>query len=250
MSGISTDNWGLIQPLSKVASPGRDRAITMFWGKMEQSSPRLGLTTFRKAWKLLAAILTVSALALPSAANAQFSESYNFLKAVKDRDGAEATKFLNKPGSVIVNTRDVSSGETALHIVVARRDATWMGFLLQKGANPNLRDKKGLTPLMLATQLRFIDGVRVLLTKKANVNQTNNQGETALIRAVQLRDAELVRVLLVGGADPDRTDTLAGLSARDYATRDRRAASILSEIEKADATKKPEKNERFFGPEG
>lgn len=227
----------------------------MFWGKMKLSSPEIstpgrGLTTSRNAGKLLAAFLTISALALPTAAQAQFSESYNFLKAVKDRDGTEATKFLNKPGSVIVNTRDVSSGETALHIVTARRDATWMGFLLQKGANPNVRDKKGLTPLMLATQLRFIDGVRVLLTKKADVNQTNNQGETALIRAVQLRDAELVRVLLIGGADPDRTDTLAGLSARDYATRDRRSASILSEIEKADATKKPEKNERFFGPEG
>ncbi|MEO9467913.1 ankyrin repeat domain-containing protein [Parasphingorhabdus sp.] len=217
---------------------------------MKLSTRRLGRNTYRNAGKLLAIFFTISALTLPTAANAQFSESYNFLKAVKDRDGAEATKFLNKPGSVIVNTRDVSSGETALHIVVARRDATWVGFLLQKGANPNVRDKKGLTPLMLATQLRFIDGVRVLLTKKADVNQTNNQGETALIRAVQLRDAELVRVLLVGGADPDRTDTLAGLSARDYATRDRRAASILSEIEKADTRKKPEKNERFFGPEG
>ncbi|MEO9599155.1 ankyrin repeat domain-containing protein [Parasphingorhabdus sp.] len=196
-------------------------------------------------WLAAAATLSFSA-----PASAQFSESYNFLKAVKDRDGEEATKFLSKPGSVIVNTRDLSSGQTALHIVVERRDRVWVGFLLQKGANPNIADKEGMTPLMLATQLRFIDGVTVLLAKNARVDDTNKQGETALIRAVQLRDAELVRLLLKNGADPDRTDTLAGLSARDYATRDRRAASILAEIEKADADKKPEIEGRFFGPEG
>ncbi len=204
----------------------------------------------RSSIRFFTAILMVFALSMPGIASAQFSSSYNFLKAVKDRDGTEATKFLNQPGTVIVNTRDVTSGETALHIVVARRDATWTNFLLQKGANPNLRDKQGTTPLMLATQLRFVEGARILLAKKANVNQTNNRGETALIRAVQLRDSEMTRLLLKNGADPDRTDTLAGLSARDYATRDRRAASVLNEIEKADSQKKPESSGRFFGPEG
>ncbi len=201
--------------------------------------------------KMLSGLLLGLGLMIHSVpAAAQFSESYNFLKAVKERDGAEATKFLNRPGSVIVNTRDVSTGETALHIVVARRDATWLGFLLQKGANPNLRDKKGITPLMLATQLRFVDGVKTLLAKKAKIDETNNQGETALIRAVQLRDTELTRILLSEGANPDLTDTLAGLSARDYAARDRRAGSVLAEIEKADSVKKPETTGRFFGPEG
>lgn len=220
-------------------------------GNIRISRAAIGQRNGNGFWHgVLLALLAIMALSIPAAGQAQFSESYNFLKAVKDRDGEEATKFLNRPGSVIVNTRDLSTGETALHIVVARRDATWVAFLLQKGANPNVRDKSGITPLLLATQLRFVDGARLLLSKKADVNQSNNQGETALIRAVQLRDSEMVRLLLRKGADPDRTDTLAGLSARDYATRDRRAAAILSEIEKADAKKKPASNERFFGPEG
>ncbi len=227
-----------------------DRAIFMFWGsgKISRSNdPHKGKSSIGR---FFLSLMVVCSLALPAVATAQFSSSYNFLKAVKDRDGTEATKFLNQPGTVIVNTRDISTGETALHIVVARRDATWTGFLLQKGANPNLRDKQGNTPLMLATQLRFVEGARVLLAKKADVNQTNNQGETALIRAVQLRDSEMTRLLLKSGADPDRPDTLAGLSARDYATRDRRAAAILNEIEKADAEKKPKAEGKFFGPEG
>lgn len=196
------------------------------------------------------AAIAAAAISFSAPAAAQFSDSYNFLKAVKDRDGEEATKFLSQPGTVIVNTRDHSSGQTALHIVVERRDNTWLGFLLQKGANPNLSDKEGTTPLILATQLRFVDGVRTLLAKNAKVNDTNRQGETALILAVHIRDTELVRLLLANGADPDRADTLAGKSARDYAKEDRRSAAILAEIEKADADKKPETEGRFFGPEG
>ncbi|MEO9634274.1 MAG: ankyrin repeat domain-containing protein [Parasphingorhabdus sp.] len=201
------------------------------------------------------ALIATAAVSISSPAAAQFSDSYNFLKAVKDRDGDEATKFLSRPGTVIVNTRDISSGQTGLHIVVARRDKTWLAFLLQKGANPNIADKEGLTPLMLATQLRFVEGIKTLLApgkgrEQTKVDYQNKQGETALIRAVQLRDAELVRLFLKAGANPDRTDTLAGLSARDYAARDRRAASILAEIEKSDANKEPKTEGRFFGPEG
>ena len=178
------------------------------------------------------------------AAYAQFSDSYNFLKAVKDRKGEEAEKFLSEPGSVIINTRDGSTGETALHIVIQRRDSTWLGYLLQKGANPNLADKKGATPLMLATQLGYVDGIDWLVRKKAVVDQTNRSGETALILAVQLRNPEAVRALLKAGASPDKTDSRAGYSARDYAKQDGRASAIAAIIEsngKADAaaTTKP-----------
>jgi ankyrin repeat protein len=189
-------------------------------------------------------IVPVAVGVVAPAAYAQFSDSYNFLKAVKDRKGEEAEKFLSEPGSVIINTRDGSTGETALHIVIQRRDSTWLGYLLQKGANPNLADKKGTTPLMLATQLGYVDGIDWLVRKKAVVDQTNRAGETALILAVQLRNPEAVRALLKAGANPDKTDSRAGYSARDYAKQDGRASAIAAIIEsngKADAatTTKP-----------
>ncbi|MGV3769770.1 MAG: ankyrin repeat domain-containing protein, partial [Sphingobium phenoxybenzoativorans] len=143
-------------------------------------------SAIRAAGAALAALM----LTVPSIAPAQFSDSYNFLKAVKDRDGDKATTALNKPGSTIVNTRDVTTGETALHIVIARRDVTWLGFLLGKGANPNLADNRGETPLLSAVQLRFIDGVRYLLGNGAQVDKPNDNGETALIRyTLDLRGA-------------------------------------------------------------
>lgn len=181
--------------------------------------------------KLALVAIVLSMIAVPVAA--QFSDSYNFLKAVKDRKGEEAEKFITVPGSglVIINTRADDTGETALHIVTARRDYDWLGYLLGKGAKPDIADKKGTTPLMLATQLSWADGAQLLLTMKAQVDATNRSGETALIRAVQLRKAEMVRLLMKAGANPDKQDSVAGYSARDYALQDGRANAILTIIE-------------------
>jgi ankyrin repeat protein len=178
-------------------------------------------------------IATVFALFLlwPSMASAQFSDSYNFLKAVRDRDGSKATDLLSKPGTVIIDTRDISTGETALHIVVKRRDATWLAFLLARGAKADIRDRDGNTPLISATQIGFVEAADMLLKRRAQVDATNGQGETALILAVQQRDLAMVRLLLAAGANPARTDRAAGMSALDYARRDTRAAVILKLLE-------------------
>ena len=168
-------------------------------------------------------------------AQAQFSESYNFLKAVRDADGQKVTDALNKPGSggVIVNTRDASTGEGALHIVTKRRDVTWLSFLLSRGANPDMRDASGNTALMLSAQLGFAEGIALLIDRRAQVDLANNRGETPLMRAVQNRDIATVRTLLAAGANPSKTDTSSGLTARQYAERDLRSAAIVKAIDEA-----------------
>ena len=185
--------------------------------------------------RAVAAALLVGAFAAPAAA--QFSDSYNFFKAVRDKDGTKATSILSQPGSTLVNARDYDSGDTALHIVTRRRDAPWMNLLLGKGANVDAKDKLGNTALILAAGSNFVDGVQLLLARKANVNAANAQGETPLIKAVQLRDANVVRALLDAGANPDQPDNVAGMSARDYATQDRRAGLIMRLMKDADTRK-------------
>ncbi|MCB2015443.1 MAG: ankyrin repeat domain-containing protein [Sphingobium sp.] len=178
-------------------------------------------------------------LASPTVALAQFSDSYNFLKAVRDKDGGKVTEITGKPGSTIVNTRDRSTGETALHIVTQRRDVAWLDFMIAKGANPNLTDNEGTTPLMLATRLRFVEGAEKLIAGGAQVDKTNNSGETPLIRAVQMRDMPLIRLLVSKGANPNKADALAGMSARDYAVRDGRSQAIIDILDSADKKAKP-----------
>jgi ankyrin repeat protein len=185
---------------------------------------------------LRSVVIACLVLSLAAPAAAQFTDRYNFFKAVKESDVLKAKSLIDQPGSTLINMRDPETGGMALHIVVKRRDTPWMGFLIANGADVNARDLDGNTSLIAAAQLGFVDGVQLLVRRKAKVDATNNRGETALVLAVQLRNAQVVRELLAAGADPDIADNVAGQSARDYATVDRRAAGIRRMIE--DSAKK------------
>lgn len=197
---------------------------------------------------LRGAIASAIALGLAAPAVAQFqSEGYQFLEAVKDRDGDKATDMLSRPGTQIVNARDISSGDTGLHIAVARSDVLWVRFLLQRGGDPNIRNKKGLAPIQLATALGFIDGVEALIKGGASVNVADQTGETPLIAAVHARNPELVRLLLAKGADPDRNDN-SGRSARDYMELQNGNALLKQEFLDADKKRADSGTKKEYGP--
>jgi ankyrin repeat protein len=179
-------------------------------------------------------------LACAAPAMAQFSDSYNFLKAVRDSDGDEAMKYLNKPGAPVLNTRDPSTGETALHISVKLHNDNWVGFLLNKGADTSIKDRDGNTALHDAALMGDPTAVSYLISMKAKVNATNNNGETPLILAVHRKDIDLVQQLVAAGADPKIQDTIAGKSALDYAKQDPRLSAIQKVLENAKAP--PRKN--------
>ena len=192
---------------------------------------------------LLAAVLVA-----PVPAQAQFSKSYKFLEAVRKKDGNVVQDALDEPGSQIVNTRDSTSGETALHIVTARRDLTWMNFLVAKGANVNAHDGHGVTPMQLAVTLGFAEGVELLVSQRARVDEPNSEGETPLITAVHRRDTGLMRVLLKAGANPDRADN-SGRSARDYALLNGPSNPLISEItNNAKPAAQRSRPQRSYGP--
>jgi ankyrin repeat protein len=180
---------------------------------------RLGLAAF-----------IMALLATPLVAQS-FSDGYTFLKAVRERDGTVAERILANPSSTAINARDPSTGETALHILVRGRDATWLGFMLSRGARPDSPSNDGTTPLILCAQLGWVDGAQLLLSRRASPNLANRSGETPLIVAVQRRDIQMVRLLLSEHANPNQTDNLSGNSALDYARQDPRAGQILRELE-------------------
>ncbi|WP_320443472.1 ankyrin repeat domain-containing protein [Sphingopyxis yananensis] len=201
---------------------------------------------FRYALWAIALATAVTTLA-PSSAQAQFRGGYAFLKAVESRDGTKATEALQND-STLINSRHPDNGETALAIATKRRDLTWVRFLLGKGADPAIADRQGVTPLMHAALLNFTDGATELLGSKAPVDQSNRRGETALILAVQARNTALVSLLVRNGANPDKSDHVAGLSARGYAQRDDRTGSILSALDaKSDVAVRD--GSAVFGPQ-
>ena len=173
--------------------------------------------------------LTLAGLAAPAAAQLTGYEGMRFVDVIKDGKDNDALQLLEANPN-IVDSRN-AAGDTALVIAVAERNRGWVGELLRSGADPNLASRNGDTPLIAAARIGFTEAAQWLLGRKARVDDANRMGETPLIIAVHQRHIPMIKLLLELGANPDKTDTAAGLSARDYAARDTRNREILRLID-------------------
>jgi ankyrin repeat protein len=96
------------------------------------------------------------------------------------------------------------SGYTVLHWAMATSNVTAARFLLSKGANPNVADRNGATPLHVAACCASTtDVIKLILeTKKVDINVRDKNGQTALLYAVRGNRVDNVDYLLENGADP------------------------------------------------
>lgn len=93
-----------------------------------------------------------------------------------------------------------------------------VSLLLSFGANPNVTDRLGITPLMNAASSNAQKYTAMLIEAKADLDLQDSQGATALMHAVQAGSYEIVSLLLAAGADrtirSDRRLTALELAAR------------------------------------
>ena len=194
----------------------------------------MGLTGMVRTGRVL--VIGLALIAAPLSAQLTGSDGEAFVLALKEGNGSKALELIEKPGSTVVNYRG-GDGNAGLHIAMRNRNPNWVGFLLARGADPNIGDKNKDTPLILAARMGFSEGAARMLMARAEVDRTNKLGETALIAAVQGRQQAIVKMLLEAGANPDKADHASGYSAREYAKRDNRSPEMLRLIE----TVKPKK---------
>lgn len=77
------------------------------------------------------------------------------------------------------NIRD-NNGRTPLHVACENKVYNWHSSLVDKGVDLNAVDRKGQTALHLSAQVGDINTVRDLLFKGAAITVADNQGNTAL----------------------------------------------------------------------
>ena len=66
--------------------------------------------------------------------------------------------MVTRKGRAVINSRGYS-GVTPLTVAMRKRAGLYVNFLLQKGADPNLAEKNGDTPLIIAARSGYIEGV-------------------------------------------------------------------------------------------
>ena len=94
--------------------------------------------------------------------------------------------------------------DTPLHWAAYRNLAPTVLALLRHGANVNVTDAGGHTPLMEATDGCHLPMVRLLLQHGAQVNAQDGEGNTALrfVVGFDRDDASIIRELIAHGANP------------------------------------------------
>ncbi|PSS00996.1 hypothetical protein BD289DRAFT_423157 [Coniella lustricola] len=128
------------------------------------------------------------------------------LDAGADPDGSRDKADSNKIGA--------SDGRTPLLLLASEKSSKWnldiVSLLLQKGADPNLRDSTRRSPLHWTVTNGLLDFARCLLSGaygiKADPNAAQNRGKTALHLASALSNRlDFVALLLEHGAYADAT---------------------------------------------
>ncbi len=97
-----------------------------------------------------------------------------------------------------------------LHTAAAKGDVECVRELLKRGMNPNIKDRRGWTPLHYAVKAGHYDIVWLLLDYGANPNTRvgDGTGVTPLHLAVRNQNYDIAKLLLNAGAKPDARDEL------------------------------------------
>ena len=94
-----------------------------------------------------------------------------------------------------------ADASVAVHFAAERRDEKMLGVLVSAGANLDVQDPDGNTPLLLACRAGHLETAQVLCGKGADASAANHKGNTPLLAAVAAGNARLARELAARGAN-------------------------------------------------
>lgn len=103
------------------------------------------------------------------------------MSAVANND-VNGVKFFSKAGRALINQKNFG-GATALHVAAREGNTEIAKTLIENGADVNVVDNEGWTPLMRASLAGNKDIVALLLQRDAQGSNLNSLGESAIIHA-------------------------------------------------------------------
>ncbi|XP_034935222.1 ankyrin-1-like [Chelonus insularis] len=153
--------------------------------------------------------LSIAQFLLQNHANIE-ARSYNgrtpFLMACYNSNYVTAKFFLDNHANIFAIDND---GFTSLHFVCDRKNdmtVTLIELLIQHYANIEAVNKKGWTPLMVASNRGNCDAIRCLFNHYANVNHSDKNNSTALHIAVERQSVKTTECLIECNADINLLD--------------------------------------------
>lgn len=124
-----------------------------------------------------------------------------------------------------LHAADDPDGTTPLHWAVRANDLSATQRLLKAGANPDVANRYGVTPLSLAAENASATMIQALLQAGAHANGA------ILMTAARTGNAEAVRMLLARGADANARESSLGETALIWAAAENHSEAVRALIE-------------------
>lgn len=115
-------------------------------------------------------------------------------------------KFLTKREEALGDSKineSAASGCNSLHLAINYAPAM-VKILLEKKADPNIKDGFGYFPVGIALLYNKMDTVLELIKAKANLEAVNENGDTYLLDAFKNQNFSFAKLLLENKADPNK----------------------------------------------
>ena len=136
---------------------------------------------------------------------------------------------LDAPGGEAAVGMRAGNGATALHMAASSGSTETARLLLDRRADPHVRDNDGQTPLVRAAKASGDAGLevaRLLLEAGADVNSQEESGAAPLHFACMFSNVKVAELLLEHGADQRLRGTFG--EAKAHAARAVRKAEVLA----------------------
>lgn len=132
------------------------------------------------------------------------------LEACKDNDGNKSFALIKELVKNGANVDEIGGkGYTPLLFSLFNGSTKTAIFLLENGANPNLSNEDGWSPLMMACEKleNDLDTIKKLINCGADIHQKSHKGCTALMSAcIYQKNANIISYLIEKGADVNVED--------------------------------------------
>ncbi|XP_041721886.1 ankyrin repeat and EF-hand domain-containing protein 1 [Coregonus clupeaformis] len=141
----------------------------------------------------------------------QVLQIYRLLQYVHEGDQPQIEKMVDMGVEDLINLTEPQEGTGVLHLAAVANNTDMVSFLLAQGAQPNVQDKRGRTPVMLAAELGHNGMVALLAKNYAEMNLLDAEGKGVLFYCIfpTKRHMRCLQVALHSMADVNNV-SLAG----------------------------------------
>lgn len=109
----------------------------------------------------------------------EFLHIYKLLQLVREKNKAQVEKMVRLSMPNLIDLTEPNEGTGVLHLTSISNDLDMAEFLLSLGAHPDVQDKRGRTPVILAAQLGHDTMLALLARNRADMTLVDSEGKGA-----------------------------------------------------------------------